>query len=238
MYNFVHNFFKNLQILYLKNKRLSVIVSKGNENGVLRKGRSGILRKKSHILLGRYLADQMPVSESLQSHRKAFCLGNILPDIKPSFVTKRHEFFGTFGEVQDKLRCLVTENTDLLRERVFWRRLGEILHYIADYFTFPHNRTFTGSLVEHNSYEKELKNQLKSCIKSGKADCFAVNAIRFTDFDQVIEYIEDRHSDYLKKTRNITDDIRYILEVCFQVFQAVLQFCKGFISVSRPGFAL
>lgn len=48
MYNFVHNFFKNLQILYLKNKRLSVIVSKGNENGVLRKGRSGILRK-NHI---------------------------------------------------------------------------------------------------------------------------------------------------------------------------------------------
>ena len=238
MYNFIHNFFKNLQILYLKNKRLSVIVRKGNENGVLRKGRSGILRKKSHILLGRYLADQMPVSESLQSHRKAFCLGNILPDIKPSFVTKRHEFFGTFDEVQDKLRCLVTENTDLLRERVFWRRLGEILHYIADYFTFPHNRTFTGSLVEHNNYEKELKNQLKSCIKSGKADSFGVNAIRFTDFDQVIEYIEDRHSAYLKKTRNITDDIRYILEVCFQVFQGVLQFCKGFISASRPVFAL
>ena len=45
---------------------------------------------------------------------------------------------------------------DQYRERVFWRRLGEIFHYIADYFTFPHNKTFTGSLVEHNSYEKEL----------------------------------------------------------------------------------
>ena len=55
-----------------------------------------IVRKKSHILLARYLADQMPANESLQSHRKAFCLGNILPDIQPSFVTKRHEYFGTF----------------------------------------------------------------------------------------------------------------------------------------------
>lgn len=61
-----------------------------------------ILRKKSHILLARYLADQMPANESLQSHRKAFCLGNILPDIQPSFVTKRHEYFGTFDEVQER----------------------------------------------------------------------------------------------------------------------------------------
>jgi len=55
-----------------------------------------IVRKKSHILLARYLADQMPANESLQSHRKAFCLGNILPDIQPSFVTKRHEYLMRF----------------------------------------------------------------------------------------------------------------------------------------------
>ncbi|WP_308784326.1 zinc dependent phospholipase C family protein, partial [uncultured Blautia sp.] len=109
------------------------------------------MRKKSHILLARYLADQMKASESLQSHRKAFCLGSILPDIRPSFVTKRHEFFGTFDEVQEKLEALVEYGTEQYKERVFWRRLGEIFHYIADYFTFPHNKTFTGSLVQHNS---------------------------------------------------------------------------------------
>ena len=31
------------------------------------------MRKKSHILLARYLADQMQTTASLQSHRKAFC---------------------------------------------------------------------------------------------------------------------------------------------------------------------
>ena len=57
------------------------------------------MRKKSHILLARYLADQMQTTASLQSHRKAFCLGSILPDIKPSFITRRHEFYGTFEDV-------------------------------------------------------------------------------------------------------------------------------------------
>ncbi|MFR8313965.1 MAG: hypothetical protein ACLVBP_17345 [Ruminococcus sp.] len=28
------------------------------------------MRKKSHILVARYLADQMPATKSLQSHRK------------------------------------------------------------------------------------------------------------------------------------------------------------------------
>lgn len=183
------------------------------------------MRKKSHILLARYLADQMTASESLQSHRKAFCLGSILPDIKPSFITKRHEFYGTFHEVQEKLKVLVEDGTDRYKERVFWRRMGEIFHYIADYFTFPHNRTFTGTLVEHNSYEKELKNQLKSYIRNGDADQYAGYAIRFTSFGQLTEYIQDKHAVYLKKERNISDDICYILNVCFQVFQGVCSLC-------------
>ena len=68
------------------------------------------MRKKSHILLGRYLADQMSEVYSLQQHRKAFCLGNIMPDLKPSFLTTRHEFFGTFDHLQNKMRALVEKN--------------------------------------------------------------------------------------------------------------------------------
>ena len=124
------------------------------------------MRKKSHILLARYLADQMPANESLQSHRKAFCLGNILPDIQPSFITKRHEYFGTFDEVQGKIRRLVQVGENY-NDRVFWRRAGEVMHYIADYFTFPHNKTFDGTLRQHNSYEKHLKNELKALAMEG-----------------------------------------------------------------------
>jgi len=204
-------------------------------NGFFKKERKD-LRKKSHILLARYLADQMTASESLQSHRKAFCLGSILPDIRPSFVTKRHEFFGTFDEVQEKLKLLVEYGTEQYKERVFWRRLGEIFHYIADYFTFPHNRTFTGSLVQHNSYEKELKNRLKSYIRNGEADKYAGPAIHFGDFGQIIEYIKTQHEIYLKKERNITDDIGYILNVCCQVFQGVCHLSTGSMPARIPAF--
>ena len=193
-----------------------------------------ILRKKSHILLARYLADQMPANESLQSHRKAFCLGNILPDIQPSFVTKRHEYFGTFDEVQGKIRRLVENGLGEYNDRVFWRRAGEIMHYIADYFTFPHNKTFDGSLRQHNTYEKHLKNELKVFVESGRADIYAEKNLRFDTLNQLFDYIRERHNVYLDRKRSIEEDIHYILSVCFQVFQGLFQLCLRVVASGVP----
>ena len=184
-----------------------------------------IVRKKSHILLARYLADQMPANESLQSHRKAFCLGNILPDIQPSFVTKRDEYFGTFDEVQGTI-CRLVQSGAGYNDRVFWRRSGEVMHYIADYFTFPHNKTFDGTLYQHNTYEKHLKNELKAFVLEGKADVYTEKEIHFETLNQLLQYIKEHHRRYLNCKRNIDDDIHYILTVCYQVFQGLFQLCR------------
>lgn len=191
------------------------------------------MRKKSHILLASYLADQMTAADSLQLHRKAFCLGSILPDCKPSFLTTRHEFFGTFESIQEKMQFLVMYGTEACNERVFWRKIGEILHYIADYFTFPHNRTFTGTFMEHNQYEKELKNRLKQYIKSGEAYLNAVTepVINFRNLTELIAYVQRRHACYLQKERTVSDDIRYILSVCMQVVHGMFQLCMEYSSM-------
>ena len=190
----------------------------------MRAGKKRIrLRKKSHILVARYLADQMPATKSLQSHRKAFCVGSILPDIKPSFLTKKHEYFGTFEEIQGKMRALIDSDPKESKERVYWRRFGEVIHYMADYFTFPHNKNFTGNLYEHNKYEKHLKNQLKRYIESGAAGKMAVTPMEFGSFQELIAYIGAAHERYLLKERNIAEDIQYILSVCTQVIHGILQ---------------
>lgn len=188
------------------------------------------MRKKSHILLASYLADQMTGADSLQLHRKAFCLGSILPDCKPSFLTTRHEFFGTFEKIQEKMQFLVLNGAETCNERVFWRRIGEILHYIADYFTFPHNKTFSGTFMEHNHYEKELKNRLKQYIESGEAYLAAAAepVISFANFAELTDYVQTRHEAYMKKERTISDDIRYILSVCLQVVRGMFQLCMKY----------
>ena len=90
--------------------------------------------------------------------------------------------------------------------------------------------------LEALDVEKELKNRLKSYIRNGEADKYAGPAIHFGDFGQIIEYIKTQHEIYLKKERNITDDIGYILNVCCQVFQGVCHLSTGSMPARIPAF--
>lgn len=185
------------------------------------------MQKKSHVLVARFLADQVPLAESLQHHRKAFCLGSILPDLRPSFLTRKHEFYETIHDTSEKLIGLVQEGDEIC-ERVFWRRLGEVIHYIADYFTFPHNSTFTGTLYEHVQYEKELRRELKYGIESGLISSLELEEPEtFEDTDEMVNYIMERHEEYLVRERDMEDDIFFILSVCYQVLMGVLQLCDA-----------
>lgn len=58
------------------------------------------MRKKSHVSLSRYLIESVD-STLLDNHRKAFIVGSILPDCKPSFVTTRHTIEETFDMVTE-----------------------------------------------------------------------------------------------------------------------------------------
>lgn len=181
------------------------------------------MRKKSHILLGWYLAEQID-SRDLRFHKKAFCYGNVLPDLKPSFVTVRHEYQVNFEMVCEKIKYLAEEFKFLEPyTSAYWRQLGEIVHYVADYFTFPHNEHFTGTIVEHTLYEGELKNRLKACILSGEASGYTRTNKEFDSAGDVIAFIKSTHDLYMQKERSVEEDIRFIVAVCYQVAQGVAQ---------------
>ena len=97
------------------------------------------MRKKSHVSLAVYLINNLD-SGLLTSHRKAFIIGSILPDCKPSFVTTKHNMEETFDMVSSFISQLTVDSADYRRiSTAYCRRLGEVTHYIADYFTYPHN---------------------------------------------------------------------------------------------------
>ena len=82
------------------------------------------MRKKSHISLARYIAQDMQVPV-MTHHRKAFYLGSILPDCKPSFLTQRHEFTGTFDMVKERI-CVLSADSGLLLDNGRAFILGDI----------------------------------------------------------------------------------------------------------------
>ncbi len=188
------------------------------------------MRKKSHISLAKYIVDSLEEQE-LVKHKKAFYLGSILPDCKPSFFTEKHEMEGTFPKLQEELKELVErQGKDQVNQRAFYRNLGEVIHYIADYFTFPHNAHYTGTLKDHCIYEKHLKKGLREYIQSGEAarsrDAKG-SAWCLDSTEAICDYIQSNHDAYVKLKNTVEGDCRQIVVLCQQVVEAVILLTKG-----------
>lgn len=95
------------------------------------------------------------------------------------------------------------------QERLGMRRyyhLGKLTHYVADAFTFPHNRKFCGDLKEHCRYEKMLHSQFSDVLQKQmgiREESKGLHSFR---------RIEVLHKEYLEKAGTYDIDCRYILK--------------------------
>ncbi|WP_033167839.1 zinc dependent phospholipase C family protein [Clostridium sp. KNHs205] len=181
------------------------------------------MRKKSHISLAGYLLNSMNIDELFQ-HRKAFYYGSILPDIKPSFLTKRHTIEETFDILTEEI-IKITDEFQVHKgiNRYFTRHLGVVTHYIADYFTYPHNSIFTGSIKAHCGYEKKLITALKEYVKSEDAVKARAKNFLFATVEEILKFIKEMHAEYLKVAKKVAVDCVYIVELCHKVVDGILQ---------------
>ncbi|TAH73802.1 MAG: hypothetical protein EWM47_02395 [Anaerolineaceae bacterium] len=182
------------------------------------------MRKKSHISLAKFLVHNNK-EHQLSEHKKAFYIGSILPDIKPSFLTRRHTIEETFDILIDEIKR-ITVDYDFSKgiSGYYARHLGIITHYLADYCTFPHNSCYTGSMTDHVYYEKEMKYQLREYIQLDDIHRSTVQEQMLHTFDEIIQFIKSTHKEYLKAFKAVKQDIRYIIELCSRVVEAILSF--------------
>lgn len=180
------------------------------------------MRKKSHILLARYIAKNTE-DEELKKHRLSFYIGSILPDCKPSFVYKKHEINGTFPDVKKMVNQLIfgKQQGKLTRKRRYYMNLGQVTHYVADYFTYPHNKIYPGNLKDHCFYEEQLKRSLKNYIMSRNMEAGEKVQADFSDAEALYEYILERHKQYLGRKINIETDIRNIVATNRMLVEAI-----------------
>lgn len=183
------------------------------------------MQKKSHISLARYLVEHLN-DEELKKHRFSFYLGSILPDIKPSFLYRRHEIDGTYQAVKKNIFRLAEGSKNIEKKkkgRKYYMDLGQISHYLADYFTFPHNKIYTGGLKEHCSYEEKLKKHLAHYLQTEEAAKERLKAFEAKSAEGLCEFIEQVHKDYIAVRENMESDICYIVEMNKRVVEGILQ---------------
>lgn len=192
------------------------------------------MRKKSHISLARHIVNISDM-QNFDKHKNAFYIGSILPDCKPSFLTKRHEITGTFDLVErgiEKLTQGYSSLDDL--STIYFTRLGEVVHYIADYFTYPHNKEYMGNMKQHCIYEGQLKHKLRSYIKrirekdlrKWKASIELEDMERFKSVSDICKFLREEHRNYIRRgIHSVDEDCKYIVGVCSKVVMAIFHVC-------------
>lgn len=183
------------------------------------------MRKKSHISLARYLVQNLD-DKNLKRHKFSFYLGSILPDCKPSFLYKKHEITGTFQDVKKEIERLSSDHEKKYKKQKskYYRNLGQVTHYLADYFTFPHNKIYPGNLKDHCVYEEELKQKLRSYLKSPQAQKEQKESVELKTPQALIEFIQKSHEEYLKHKNCVEDDIRSIVALNHQAVRSIIGF--------------
>lgn len=185
------------------------------------------MRKKSHISLALQIINGTEGYDRIR-HKYVFCIGSILPDCVPSFLTTPHRMSCTYELVQKKIYSFI-DKYDVVTGCNYRRtlQLGQIAHYIADYFTFPHNEHYQGSVMDHCHYENALKHELKRYIKSGEALEQEVGLCIMKNREELKNYIERTHAEYTKQHSDIYNDTHYIVRVSLVVVASILEMSRA-----------
>lgn len=176
------------------------------------------MRKKSHISLSRGVIKGLG-EENIIRHRYTFYIGSIVPDCIPSFITRRHNMEQTFDIFVKHMEKFVDKLGK--RDKLGFRqsiRMGMILHYIADYFTLPHNSHYEGGFKEHCVYEGAQLRFMKSYVNDVKTEAINIQLPDpLGDIKQVVEYIKEKHQEYVMLCQGVKEDCEFSLEACLCV---------------------
>ncbi|MDD3184899.1 MAG: zinc dependent phospholipase C family protein [Anaerostipes sp.] len=190
------------------------------------------MRKKSHISLAGQIMDSLDLNQVFD-YKMPFYVGSIWPDCRPSFITTPHTYDVTYHKIKGKLEEFVEEynGSDTMNMRSC-AKLGVMIHYIADYFTFPHNSHYVGNVKDHCIYERDLKHELKSYLSTEEARSTKDQLKTYSTVDELKEFIQRIHKQYISKIRCVEEDIQYIVKVCTTVVLSVVHMITvGFESV-------
>ncbi len=176
------------------------------------------MKKKSHILLGRYLNDMQAFVKPL--YEKAFLFGCVEPDynyftyIKGALTEGALRGHNFKKAQQNLLRTIEKLEKEKHLTILRYYRLGKLIHYIADAFTSPHNESY--SAAGHRTYEIRLHSELVKDI----ADSFEMSQTILGG--SVMEYLISIHEQYRSAWKSTYTDVQFILEATGVVFNQLV----------------
>lgn len=184
----------------------------------------------SHNLIGKtiykYIIDNLGFKLELKDLR----YGCMKPDFSPKLIAIPHYKNESFGILTDMILALKNTSLPVNSKQLkhFSSELGVVLHYITDYFCYPHNNESIDKMPLHFFYELNLDRELRKFLSSpseaisSNLDLKAYNDINVS----LIDFIELKHKQYMKECPSLLNDVVYELQCCFVVATQIINSLK------------
>lgn len=165
----------------------------------------------SHIRVANLLMDYVEQVCGVTFDQGGFVYGNLKPDLTGTYLTKRHNPSIMMDEVMEKIRVFTEKYTiGPVNGRELSVDLGEICHYITDFFTYPHNDDiYERNLLAHYVYEKRVALVIRRRMTEARFEQWASPVIPPVTVDALIARITSMHNAYRAPGRRhgINDDL-------------------------------
>ena len=178
------------------------------------------MEMRSHVLLAGYLLNDIPACHSV-INQKAFILGCIEPDFNMfSYLKGSIKCQKLRGHNYNSSRRYTLRVIEHLQGRTSWTmrdyyRLGKLMHYLADAFTYPHNESYPGTLWEHRVYESHLHPHLVAELRR-----WAQVSVGEKPKDAGT-FIAGLHEEYTGLPGNYHNDAMFIIQATSRVMRAL-----------------
>ncbi|MDD3541634.1 MAG: zinc dependent phospholipase C family protein [Petrimonas sp.] len=184
------------------------------------------MQTKDHLALGHFLLDISDCKE-LHKYRRAFLMGCVEPDynmasyargMKGHRKFRGHNAGNSLAHIE---KCLSGIQTNGLQSAWDFFKLGNMLHYAADAFTWPHNEFWRKSLVQHAVYEAKLHERFTQALNTGSE---RIESLYSASLQQ---YFESAHDDYRNARHDMKTDCQYIIRVCKTMLAGCLCYAEA-----------
>ncbi len=180
----------------------------------------------SHVRVAHLLLDYVEQTCGVSFDQSGFVYGNLKPDLTGTYLTKRHYPSLMMDEVMEKIRVFVSKYTiGAANGRELSVDLGEICHYITDFFTYPHNDDiYSRNLLSHYLYEKRIALVIRKRMTEAKFEQWVSAVIPPMEVDALIARVGAMHDAYRAPGRRhcINDDLIHICRATATVVLSII----------------
>lgn len=155
-----------------------------------------------------------------EKYCRAFYIGCIEPDYNPfsyfhGFLNSYSLYGHNFSNVKNFLEGLFRRlDNSKKHKRIFYFRLGLLIHYITDAFTHSHTAQFSGNLHKHSRYEQQLHLTFEKIVFS---DNFRLpgNLLPCSNIDEVSRL----HEIYSNENISVYNDLVFIFSLVSSIME-------------------